>query len=197
MEDTEVLTQEYLKKILHYNELTGIFTWKERPVSMFKTGIRQLNACGIWNSRFANKEAGAILTPKESKTYYVSITIALNGKKKNYLAHRLAFLYTEGHFPPEDVDHIDGNGLNNCWINLREVTALKNMKNMPMRSDNTSGVVGVHWHKLTKKWQAQINVNRKQIHGGLFTNIEDAIARREQLELEHGYHKNHGRKTKP
>lgn len=65
---------------------------------------------------------------------------------------------------------------------------------MPLRSDNVSETVGVSWFKRDQKWQVYINVNGKTIHGGLFTNKSDAIQKRKELEIEHGYHKNHGRK---
>ena len=189
----EVLSQHGLKKVLHYDSLTGIFIWLERPVEMFKPGKYQLRSCNTWNTRFAHKEEGNIWTPKEAKTSYLSIRITLNGKQKGYLAHRLAILFTDGRFPAEQVDHIDGNGLNNRRKNLREVTNKENRKNMPMRSDNKSGTVGVRWHKQAQKWTVQIRVAGKQIHGGCFTNLEDAIAKRKEMEIESDFHKNHGR----
>lgn len=187
------LTQETLIKLITYDKETGIFTWKPRPIKMFKPGKYQLNACNTWNSRFANKEAGYIWTPKKGKTSYMIIKVTLNGKKKDYKAHRLVFLYLEGEFPPESVDHIDGSGLNNKKNNLRKVSHQENMKNKPMRSDNTSGCVGVTWSKNHQKWRACINTNGKQINGGCFTNKDDAIAKRKELELEYDFHTNHGR----
>ncbi len=105
-----------------------------------------------------------------------------------------AILYSDGHFPPKEVDHIDGDGLNNRRINLREVSRQENLKNKPIYSNNTSGTVGVKWYEPTQKWQVQIDVDGKRIHSGYFTNKYDAIIRREELEIEYEYHKNHGRK---
>jgi hypothetical protein len=190
----EVLTQKYLKKILHYDPSSGLFTWLERPVSMFKHCKNPQGYCNNWNSRFANQEAGCIWTQKESKTSYLKIGITLNKKTKRYRAHRLAILYTDGHLPPEQVDHIDGNGLNNRRNNLREVSDGENNKNMPIQSNNKSGTVGVYWNKAAQKWQVQIKANGKRIHGGLFINKEDAVKKRKAMEIKYNFHKNHGRK---
>lgn len=65
---------------------------------------------------------------------------------------------------------------------------------MPIQSNNTSGTVGIAWNKVCEKWQAQICIDGKNIHGGLFTDKKDAIKKRKQLEKEYGFHKNHGRK---
>lgn len=116
----EELTQEHLKEIVHYNQDTGIFTWLERSIQMFQPGKYQLRACNTWNTRYACQQAGSIKAENKSKTSYINVRITLNGKKNRYKAHRLVFLYLEGHFPLEDVDHVDGNGLNNRRNNLRE-----------------------------------------------------------------------------
>lgn len=192
----EKLTQEYLKRILHYDPLTGIFTWLERPVDMFFHCKNPDRACNTWNTRYANKVAGTVWTAEKGKTSYIVINIKSNEKTKNYRAHRLAILYTDGHLSPKDVDHIDGNGLSNARINLREVNALENHKNYPMYSNNTSGQIGVYWNKAAQKWHTRIKVNGKYIHGGLFISKKNAIAKRRQMEIEHGFHKNHGRKCK-
>lgn len=78
--------------------------------------------------------------------------------KKCYLAHRLAWFFCYGVWPKE-IDHIDNNKLNNSIGNLREVTHQLNQLNMPLRSNNTSGVKGVNWDKHRKRWRARVIIN--------------------------------------
>lgn len=184
------LTQKKLKELLHYDSETGVFMWLERPLSMFshcKFPERQRNT---WNTKNSKNPAGS--KHKCKNTYYRLIDISLDRKRKSYSAHRLAFLYTNGEFPKYVVDHIDGNGLNNSWSNLRDVSHQDNTKNSSISISNTSGSTGVS--RKGKKWRARIHVNGKEIHGGYFDNIEDAIQKRQEMNIEYKYHKNHGRK---
>lgn len=67
------------------------------------------------------------------------------------------------------TDHIDGNKLNNQRYNLRNATTSENGFNRKIKQqNNSSGYKGVTWHKQTKKWQAQIMVQGKQIYLGTF-----------------------------
>lgn len=67
----------------------------------------------------------------------------------------------------DDIDHIDGNKLNNAVNNLRIVTNQQNQWNQTKAK-------GYYWHKKNKKWQAQITVNNKNINLGYFENEIDA-----------------------
>ena len=90
---------------------------------------------------------------------------------KSYRVHRLIFLYHHGYMPTQ-VDHIDGNRMNNRIENLREATSSQNNQNR--KATSSSGIKGVIWHKQSKKWVASICVNRKSIHLGSFLSIEEA-----------------------
>ena len=98
-------------------------------------------------------------------------------------------------FPLFDIDHLDGNGMNNKWNNLKQKTRSYNMKNARMSSTNTSGFNGVHWNKQCKKWEVQIKHNNKKICGGLFIDKNDAIAKRIKMNTEYNFSKRHGLKN--
>lgn len=72
------------------------------------------------------------------------------------------------------VDHIDGNGLNNSRSNLRIATNRQNQYNRKNGANNTSGVKCVSWDKASCKWKTTIRANSKKIHIGYFEEIEAA-----------------------
>lgn len=74
----------------------------------------------------------------------------------------------------ERVDHIDGNGLNNCRSNLRIATSTENSRNRRRRCDNTSGFKGVSWSREHQKWHTYIYFNGKSIHLGYFNTPQAA-----------------------
>jgi hypothetical protein len=75
-----------------------------------------------------------------------------------------------------EVDHIDGDGLNNRRSNLRLATSSENKWNRGRLSTNTSGYKGVSWHNGAKRWQASIRVAYRLIYLGAFQTPEDAHA---------------------
>lgn len=76
------------------------------------------------------------------------------------------------------IDHVNGDPSDNRLCNLREATKSQNMMNVGKIKSNTSGVRGVGWSKISQKWRAYICVNKRNIHLGLFDDIEDAKAAR-------------------
>ena len=72
-----------------------------------------------------------------------------------------------------DIDHVDGNGLNNQKINLRIATESQNMMNRKLNKNNKSGYKGVHWH-IMGKWLAQIRCFGKGTYLGVFDNKLEA-----------------------
>lgn len=109
-------------------------------------------------------------------------------------AHRIVWLIATGEWPGE-LDHINGDRLDNRLENLRVVTRKQNMKNQQMKKSNTSGVCGVGWDKEAGKWRAYISVNGRVRTIGRFECLSAAAHARRRAEREFGYHKNHGRKS--
>ena len=177
-------SQEYLKSILDYNPETGIFTWKPRKLEMFKTE----RAFKTWNSRFSGVKAGSVHYPcgVDSVSY-----IVIRIKNKSLKAHRLAFLYMDGSIPCE-IDHDDGCGTNNKWLNINPSNRVHNSRNLGISRRNKSGTTGVTWDKKLNKWHAKI-INK---HIGYFADIEDAKRARKSAEVLMGFNKNHGEKRR-
>jgi hypothetical protein len=73
-----------------------------------------------------------------------------------------------------DVDHIDHDGCNCQRHNLRFSTRSQNVANSRIRRDNTSGFKGVCWHKVKRRWEAYISVEKKIKHLGSFLDRESA-----------------------
>lgn len=76
--------------------------------------------------------------------------------------------------PGKQVDHINGNGLDNRRSNLRLATKSQNMANVRLTKSNKSGVKGVHWRNREKRWVAQLTFQGKTTQLGYFRNIQDA-----------------------
>lgn len=74
--------------------------------------------------------------------------------------------------PGMDIDHVNGDRLDNRRSNLRPATRAQNIRNAKLRSDSKSGVKGVTFHQ--RRWRATIAVNGKQVHLGRFDTKEEA-----------------------
>ena len=74
----------------------------------------------------------------------------------------------------KDVDHINGDTLDNRKSNLRLCNQSQNQANRKMNKNNKSGYRGVHWDEQGRRWKAQIKVNGKKIGLGLFYDKNEA-----------------------
>jgi len=69
----------------------------------------------------------------------------------------------------EEIDHRDGNGLNNQRCNLRLCTHRQNLMNRRKTHKRCSSKFrGVSWEKRSGKWCAQIMIHYRHIHLGYF-----------------------------
>lgn len=128
-------------------------------------------------------ECGCISTGGSAATKKAYLRIIF--EKRNIYVHRLIWVYMTGK-NPEYIDHIDGNGLNNKWENLRSVSHRINLKNQKVHSTNTSGHTGVCYRKDSGKWRARIMVDDKMISLGDFSDKEAAIQARKQTKIKYG-----------
>lgn len=169
---------ELLHSTLAYNPKTGVLTWKVRPDYPQK-----------WNTRYAGKEAGSTFTTQSGKTYR---KVKINGK--DYYAHRIAWVLMGKKLKPgKDIDHRDGDGLNNRKKNLRKASRHKNMCNTKLRNDSTTGHVGVNIHGngfVARGWY-----NKKAHYIGFFTSLKKAVKARQKWQNERKFTERHGTVT--
>lgn len=154
-----MITQDILKEQLSYDAVTGIFTFKKKKGGM---------------------PAGSVAGYVQKDGY---VAISINGVQ--YKAHRLAWLYVYGKFPPHHLDHINMKKDDNCLGNLREATRSQNHMNRGVYSNNKLGIKGVHM--CGRKFRALIKKDGKQICLGIYRTLEDAReAYNKASELMHG-----------
>lgn len=112
---------------------------------------------------------------------------------KRILAHRLAFVFMTGSLPDGEVDHINGDGMDNRWENLRVVSRAENMRNVRRSKYNMSGISGVTWIHIRSKWGAQISVGNKTKKLAYTSDFFEACCARKSAENKFNFHENHGR----
>lgn len=152
MNQIAVINQQFaVSDYLDYDAATGIFTWRVDRNNRVKAG-----------SRAGSVDAGG----------YVIIPV----NRKNYKAHRLAWLYVNGEWPRGPIDHINCDKTDNRIANLREATPAENAANRPRRSNGRSGFKGVSWCSREGKWVASIRHDGRHRHLGYFTDAAEAHA---------------------
>jgi len=171
--------QELLRR-LDYDPETGVFVWHHRA-----------ECVRAWNKRTAGTVAGSIQNGHAGVRY---LKIGLDGVI--YHAHRLAWFHFYGEQPDTDlqIDHINGDGLDNRIVNLRLVEQSTNRHNKRvLPRNNRSGKRGVFWHNQTQLWRADITVRGKRLYLGGFANKQDAIKARDAAEQKYLRGKNDDR----
>ena len=161
------MTFDEVRALIDYDSETGVVTWRVARGNKYK--------------------AGGVVGSKTPKGY---MQVNLGGK--NYLLHRVIWLWMTGEWPKVLVDHENGIRDDNRWRNLRAATSQQNQSNSKRRSDNASGEKGVRFHKQRKKWTAQVSIDGKNKHLGVFSNKEEAMeavrVKRQELHGEFARH---------
>jgi len=106
---------------------------------------------------------------KDGKIFYVIRGIRVGKKTKTILMHRVIM----NPFPNQEVDHINGNGLDNQRLNLRICNHAENSRNSKgWNSTDAHPFKGVF--REGNKWRAIIKFQYKSIYLGRFDIKEDA-----------------------
>lgn len=141
------LTQNRIKELLEYNQETGVFVNKVRR---------------------ANQPIGKVAGCVNAIGY---IKIAVDGRQ--YLAHRLAWLYIHGEFP-EQIDHMNCNRGDNRIANLRPCSQKQNTQNIRgAHCDSYTGLLGIY-SLPSGRFRARIMVDGVSKHLGCFDTKEAA-----------------------
>lgn len=170
---------EYLAARVSYDPNTGCFMWRHREGD--DPATRNFNA------NFAGRECGS-----NNGRGYLRISVTIEGKTFCIKSHRLAWFIVYGSVPDGDIDHIDGNTLNNRIDNLRDVTKSINQRNSKMQANNASGVTGVSWHKRTEMWEARASVKGIRKYVGSFNSIDEAAFAIKTFRAANGFTHRHG-----
>lgn len=160
-----MLIQSELKKLFTYDPDTGILT---RRISI------------------STAKAGDVVGCLDNG--YLRVCV----KSRLCSVHRVIWVIVYGREPKNYIDHINHVKSDNRLVNLRDVTNQDNQRNQLKSARNTSGITGVYWHKLNKKWSARIQINNKDKHLGLFADKFEAICARKSANNKYGFHSNHG-----
>jgi len=110
------------------------------------------------------------------------------GWKKNSRAF-VEWAKAHGYKEGLQIDRINNDG-DYSPANCRFVTHRENNLNKGIQASNTSGYIGVSWHKSSKKWDARIKVHGKQKYLGLFNSPRMAACRRDVEAMKFGYKTN-------
>lgn len=138
-----------LRELTVYDPETGVFSWRLRSG---RTGG-------------ASKE-GTPLSAVFNANGYLRIGV----DRRKYMAHRLAWLYMTGEWPPANlvVDHINGERDDNKWANLRLATRSQNRVNSPGWATRVGPHKGVY-PRNDGRWDAKITISL-----GVFDSADDA-----------------------
>lgn len=106
-------------------------------------------------------------------------------RKRQIYLHQVIFAFAYGFIPPL-VDHRNQKKTDNRPCNLRPVSWLQSAHNMPLRKDNVSGIAGLHFNRVKKRWIAKVTVNghTKALGVGVDRGVLEKKLRRFRREIQ-------------
>jgi hypothetical protein len=146
------LTAQRLREVVVYDELTGEFRWRG-----YRSGLSTYAKPVGW----VNPDKGRRIVRIDGHTYRAS---------------RLAWLYVFGVWPSHEVDHIDGNKLNDAIANLRDVPRLLNEHNKKKANRRKRGGSMRGATVYGDRWQAIIRAEGTVHRLGVFASEQQAHA---------------------
>lgn len=153
--------------------------WSETRVARFLEAVSAILEYDPVTGVFTNRIARPPRAKKGERAGWLSadgyVRIRIDGQA--FLAHRLAWLLMTGHWPAEEIDHIDGVRSNNVWSNLRDCSRAQNQGNRhrPNRN-NRLGIIGVR--QVGRRFAATIRrlADGRRVHLGYFDTATEAGA---------------------
>jgi len=168
-----------------YDPSSGYVIWMERGPNTFSCAENErTRVSSRWNKLRSGKRAGHM----NSNGYVV---MCIEGK--TIQGHRIAWALHYGEWPSDEIDHINGNKSDNRISNLRVVSPRENSQNRKRPKTNSSGSIGVHYHKRSMSWHARIMVDGKRHHLGSFNTSGEASEAYDRAAKKFNFHENHGR----
>ena len=118
-----------------------------------------------------DREKGSIFN-KETGVYqnglianrYKGCNVYVNGKGNSVRVHHVVWFFEYGYWPDKQIDHIDGDKLNNHYTNLRLCEGRQNMAYYYQEKETSSKYVGVRYRKDRDIYSAKAYANKKRIY---------------------------------
>lgn len=131
------------------------------------------------HANLVGKEAGSARRSSDSDKSYWYVKVDSVALKRSHIV----FLFATGEWPTLQIDHINGNSLDDRIENLRQATVTQNAWNHKRRRKRSTTPMGVR-RVASGRFQARIAVEKKQIVIGTFATPDQAAEAYQQKRKE-------------